>query len=70
MLVQHYAANGGIVNSVCFHPSGNFLLSTCEDSTIRVSIIELAICSEVVDDNDFLRGSYDFMFPLKASKLY
>lgn len=38
MLVQHYAANAGVVNSVCFHPSGNFLLSTCEDSTIRVSI--------------------------------
>lgn len=36
MLVQHYAANAGVVNSVCFHPSGNFLLSTCEDSTIRV----------------------------------
>uniref|UniRef100_A0A7I4B151 Uncharacterized protein n=1 Tax=Physcomitrium patens TaxID=3218 RepID=A0A7I4B151_PHYPA len=35
-LLYHYAANGGIVNSVCFHPSGNFLLSTCEDSTIRV----------------------------------
>lgn len=38
MLIQHYAANAGVVNSVAFHPSGNFLLSTCEDSTIRVIV--------------------------------
>ena len=35
-LVQHYSAHGGAVNSVDFHPSGNFLTSTSADGTIKV----------------------------------
>ena len=38
MLIQHYAENAGTLRSICFHPSGNFLLSTCDDATLKVSI--------------------------------
>lgn len=35
-LVQHYDAHTGSVNSVAFHPSGNFLLSSSNDNTLKV----------------------------------
>ncbi|KAH6557902.1 hypothetical protein KP509_1Z087500 [Ceratopteris richardii] len=36
MLIQHYAGNSGIVRTICFHPSGNFLLSTCDDAIVKI----------------------------------
>ncbi|KAI5054866.1 hypothetical protein GOP47_0030011 [Adiantum capillus-veneris] len=36
MLIQHYAGNTGTVRSFSFHPSGNFLLSTCDDATLKI----------------------------------
>lgn len=35
-LLQHYQAHGSTVNSVSFHPSGNFLLTASSDSTLKV----------------------------------
>ena len=36
-LVQHYqAAHAGTVNTVAFHPSGNFLISASNDNTLKV----------------------------------
>eukprot|EP00976_Prorocentrum_cordatum_P029191 594422-Prorocentrum_minimum.AAC.1 len=34
-LVQHYDAHSGSVNTVSFHPSGNFLLSSSNDGTLK-----------------------------------
>ncbi len=36
-LVQHYSAHGGPVTRIAFHPSGDFLLSSSLDSTLKVS---------------------------------
>jgi len=35
-LIQHYKAHSAPVNSVAWHPSGNFLISTSEDTTLKV----------------------------------
>lgn len=35
-LIQQYAAHTGAISSVRWHPSGNFLLSTSMDSTLKV----------------------------------
>lgn len=35
-LLQHYSAHSEQVNSIDFHPSGDFLLSASDDSTIKV----------------------------------
>lgn len=35
-LLQHYTAHSGAVNSVTFHPSGNYLLSASSDNTLKV----------------------------------
>ena len=35
-LLQHYTAHSGAVNSVAFHPSGNYLLSASSDNTLKV----------------------------------
>jgi WD40 repeat protein len=32
-----YTAHGAAVNSVTFHPSGNYLLSGASDNTLKVS---------------------------------
>ncbi|MCO5557852.1 hypothetical protein L7F22_011424 [Adiantum nelumboides] len=36
MLIQHYAGNAGTVKSISFHPSGNFILSACDDATLKI----------------------------------
>jgi hypothetical protein len=58
MLIQHYAPNAGVINSVCFHPSGNFLLSTCEDSTIRVWPLKTWVPSASVQYFPFLHHGF------------
>ena len=35
-LVQHYSAHSGPVTNVTFHPSGDFLLSSSLDTTLKV----------------------------------
>ncbi|PAA75880.1 hypothetical protein BOX15_Mlig012063g1 [Macrostomum lignano] len=35
-LVQHYPVHEGPANGIAFHPSGNFLLSAGDDSTLRL----------------------------------
>ena len=35
-LLQHYDAHGGPVQSIAFHPSGNFLLSASSDNSLKV----------------------------------
>ena len=40
-LVQHYSAHSGPVTSVSFHPSGDFLLSSSLDTTLKVSQSDL-----------------------------
>eukprot|EP00951_Prasinocladus_malaysianus_P026912 scaffold240107_cov45-Prasinocladus_malaysianus.AAC.1 len=35
-LMQHYTAHQGAVTDLAFHPSGNFLLSSSYDATLRV----------------------------------
>lgn len=37
-LLQHYTAHTGAVNSVTFHPSGNYLLSAASDNTLKVRL--------------------------------
>lgn len=36
-LVQHYDAHAGAVNSLSFHPSGDFLISSSNDNTLKAS---------------------------------
>ena len=40
-LVQHYSAHSGPVTNVSFHPSGDFLLSSSLDTTLKVSQSDL-----------------------------
>jgi WD40 repeat protein len=35
-MLQHYQVHGGAVNSVKFHPSGHFLMTASDDSTLKV----------------------------------
>ena len=35
-LIQHYSAHGGAITNVSFHPSGNFLLSSSLDGTLKI----------------------------------
>lgn len=35
-IIQYYEAHEGAVTDVSFHPSGNFLLSSAMDSTLKV----------------------------------
>ena len=35
-LVQHYSAHSGPITNVAFHPSGDFLLSSSLDTTLKV----------------------------------
>ena len=42
-LVQHYSAHSGPVTRIVYHPSGDFLLSSSLDSTLKVSI-HLCLC--------------------------
>lgn len=35
-LLQHYSAHTAPVTNISFHPSGNFLLSSSLDSTLKV----------------------------------
>jgi WD40 repeat protein len=35
-LLQHYVAHTGAVTNLAFHPSGNFLMTTSLDSTLKV----------------------------------
>ena len=35
-LIQSYTAHNGAVSKVAWHPSGNFLLSSSLDSTLKV----------------------------------
>ena len=37
-LLQHYAAHSGPVTNVAFHPSGDFLLSSSLDTTVKVGL--------------------------------
>lgn len=36
LLVQHYSAHDGPVTSIALHPSGNYLLSSSRDSTLKI----------------------------------
>ena len=47
-LVQHYDSHTASVNSVAFHPSGNFLLSTSNDNTLKVRMVCLCGCECVL----------------------
>lgn len=40
-LLQHYAAHSGPVTNVAFHPSGDFLLSSSLDTTVKVGLLLL-----------------------------
>ena len=44
-LVQHYSAHGGPVTRIAFHPSGDFLLSSSLDSTLKVSTHLRVLCT-------------------------
>lgn len=35
-VVQHYCSHEAAVNRVAFHPSGNYLLTASQDSTMKV----------------------------------
>jgi centriolar protein POC1 len=35
-LIQHYDAHAGPVTSISFHPSGNYLVSSSDDSTLKI----------------------------------
>eukprot|EP00300_Choanocystis_sp_HF-7_P039280 c5752_g1_i2.p1 GENE.c5752_g1_i2~~c5752_g1_i2.p1 ORF type:complete len:271 (+),score=46.20 c5752_g1_i2:26-814(+) len=35
-MIQHYSAHSEGVNSIAFHPTGNYLLSSSDDSTLKV----------------------------------
>jgi len=35
-LIQHYDAHPSAVTGISFHPSGNYLLSSSNDSTLKV----------------------------------
>ena len=36
-IIQYYEAHGAAATDLAFHPSGNFLLSSSQDSTLKVS---------------------------------
>ena len=36
--LQHYQAHSGAVNSISFHPSGNFLISASSDNSLKVHV--------------------------------
>lgn len=48
-LVQHYSAHSGPVTNVAFHPSGDFLLSSSLDTTLKVPspLLPPLLCSLV-----------------------
>ena len=37
-LIQYYDAHAGGVTDLAFHPSGNFLLSSSQDSSLKVGL--------------------------------
>ena len=53
-LVQHYSAHSGPVTNVAFHPSGDFLLSSSLDTTLKVSPQFDATCASCAHQ---LKGS-------------
>jgi len=40
-LLQHYRAHTGAVTGAAFHPSGNFLLTSSLDMTLKVTLSSL-----------------------------
>ena len=44
-LVQHYSAHSGPVTNVAFHPSGDFLLSSSLDTTLKVPWLSPPRCA-------------------------
>lgn len=48
-LVQHYSAHSGPVTNVAFHPSGDFLLSSSLDTTLKVlpPLLPTLLCSSI-----------------------
>lgn len=46
-LLQHYPAHDGEVTSISFHHSGNFLLSSSTDASLKVGVDDgnIVLCS-------------------------
>lgn len=64
-LLQHYPAHDSEVTSISFHNSGNFLLSSSTDSSLKVCIFffvsnsvigsQIILCGIVIDERENIK---------------
>ena len=59
-LVQHYSAHSGPVTNVAFHPSGDFLLSSSLDTTLKVQALAATSVVSVGPSSDSVSSQYAF----------
>ena len=57
-LVQHYSAHSGPGTNVAFHPSGDFLLSSSLDTTLKVRVHITHTCTLALSSCAHAQGAH------------